>query len=62
MNTDMILSFVRQALTFVGGIFVARGTISAETLTAVVTNLSTVPGGMVALVSIFWSWRTHTEA
>jgi hypothetical protein len=61
MNTDMILSFVRQALTFVGGILVARGIITAETLAAVITNLSTVAGGIVALVSIYWSWRTHTD-
>lgn len=61
MNTDVILSFVRQALTFVGGLFVAKGTITAGTLTDLVTNLSTVIGGIVALVSIYWSWHTHSD-
>jgi hypothetical protein len=62
MNTDTILSFIRQALTFVGGLFVAKGTIDADTLTSIVTNLSTVIGGIVALVSLYWSWRTHRSA
>lgn len=62
MNTDTILSFVRQALTFVGGLFVAKGTITADTLTSVVTNISTVIGGVVALVSVYWSWHTHSDA
>jgi hypothetical protein len=61
MNTDVVLSFVRQVLTFVGGLFVAKGTISADTLTAVVTNLSTVVGGIVALASIYWSYHTHSK-
>lgn len=62
MNTDTILSFVRQALTFVGGLFVAKGTITADTLTSVVTNISTVIGGVVALVSVYWSFKTHSDA
>ena len=62
MNTDTILSFIRQALTFAGGLFVAKGTITAHTLTSIVTNASTVIGGVVALVSIYWSWRTHRNA
>ena len=62
MNTDTILSFIRQALTFVGGLFVAKGTIDADTLTSIVTNLSTVIGGIVALASLYWSWRTHRNA
>lgn len=60
MNADVILSFVRQVLTFVGGLFVAKGTITADTLTDVVTNLSTVIGGIVALVSTYWSFRAHS--
>jgi hypothetical protein len=62
MNTDTILSFIRQALTFVGGLFVAKGTIDADTLTSIVTNASTVIGGIVALVSLYWSWKTHKDA
>jgi len=62
MNTDTILSFVRQALTFAGGLFVAKGTISADTLTSIVTNISTVIGSVVALISIYWSWHTHSDA
>lgn len=62
MNTGTILSFIRQALTFVGGLFVAKGTIDADTLTSIVTNLSTVIGGVVALVSLYWSWKTHKDA
>ena len=62
MNTDTILSFVRQALTFVGGLFVAKGTITADTLTSVVTNISTVIGSVVALISLYWSWHTHSDA
>lgn len=62
MNTDIILSFVRQVLTFVGGLFVAKGTITADTLADVVSNLSTVIGGIVALASIYWSYHTHSEA
>ena len=62
MNTDTILSFVRQALTFVGGLFVAKGTITADTLTSVVTNISTVIGSVVALISVYWSWHTHSDA
>ncbi len=62
MNFDTILSFVRQALTFVGGLFVAKGTITADTLTDVVTNLSTVIGGIAALVSAWWSYKTHADA
>jgi hypothetical protein len=62
MNTDTILSFIRLALTFVGGLFVAKGTIDADTLTSIVTNASTVIGGIVALVSLYWSWKTHKDA
>jgi hypothetical protein len=62
MNTDTILSFVRQALTFIGGLFVAKGTITADTMTSVVTNISTVIGSVVALISIYWSWHTHSDA
>jgi hypothetical protein len=61
MNTDVILSFVRQTLTFIGGLFVAKGTITADTLTDLVTNLSTVIGGIISLVSIYWSYHTHSE-
>jgi hypothetical protein len=57
MNTESILNFVRQVLTFIGGIFVAKGTITSETLTDVVTNLSTVIGGIIALVSTWWSLK-----
>lgn len=62
MNTESILNFVRQVLTFVGGIFVAKGTISSDTLTDVVTNLSTVVGGIIALVSTWWSLKSKTNA
>ncbi|GEM_PF-3161512 len=57
MNTESILNFVRQVLTFIGGIFVAKGTITSDTLTDVVTNLSTVIGGIIALVSMWWSLK-----
>lgn len=59
MNTDTLQSLVRQILTFVGGFFVARGTISAETLSAIVTNITTIIGSVAVLVSVWWSWRTH---
>ena len=62
MNLEVIQSWVRQALTLVGGIFVARGSISAETLTAVVTNISPIFGSAAVLVSIWWSWRSHKES
>ena len=62
MTTDTILNFLRQALTFFGGIFVAKGTISAETLTDVVTNLSTVVGGIAALISTYWSLRAAAKS
>lgn len=62
MNIETILNFVRQALTFVGGIFVARGTITAETLTDVVTNLSTVVGGIAALISVYWSVKAKAKS
>ena len=62
MNTETILNFIRQALTFVGGIFVAKGTITAETLTDVVTNLSTVVGGIAALISAYWSLKSAAKS
>lgn len=62
MNIEVLQSWVRQALTLIGGIFVARGTISAETLASIVTNLSTVIGSTAVLVSIWWSWRVHKES
>jgi hypothetical protein len=62
MNMETILNFARQALTFIGGIFVAKGTITAETLTDVVTNLSTVIGSIVALVSTYWSLKTAAKS
>lgn len=62
MNTETILNFVRQALTFIGGIFVAKGTITSDTLTDVVTNLSTVIGGIVALVSTWWSLKSKSSS
>jgi len=46
----------------IGGIFVARGTISADTLTSVVTNVSTIFGSAAVLVSIWWSWRSHKKS
>jgi preprotein translocase subunit SecY len=62
MNMETILNFVRQALTFIGGIFVAKGTIPAETLSDVVTNLSTVVGGIVALISTYWSLKSASKS
>jgi hypothetical protein len=62
MNTDTILSLVRQVLTFVGGLFVAKGTITADTLTSLVTNVSTVIGSVITLISIYWSYNTHSDA
>jgi len=62
MNIETVLNFVRQALTFIGGIFVAKGTITAETLTDVVTNLSTVIGGIAALISTYWSLRAAAKS
>jgi ABC-type bacteriocin/lantibiotic exporter with double-glycine peptidase domain len=59
MNTETLQSLVRQILTFVGGFFVARGTITADTLTAIVTNVSAIIGSVTVLVSVWWSWRTH---
>jgi hypothetical protein len=62
MNTDVVLSFIRQALTLAGGILVANGSISADTWAGIVTQLSTMIGAGLALVSIYWSWKTHKDA
>lgn len=44
---EMILSVVRQLLTFAGGFLVTKGTISAD-------NEQQIIGGIIALISVIW--------
>lgn len=55
MTLEQIQSFIRQVLTFFGGILVTYGYFDQGTATQLVGALST-------LVSIAWSWYSHTPA
>ena len=54
MPTEVIQSFISQVLTFVGGIMVAYGWFDSATATQVVGAVSTI-------VSVIWSYVTHTK-
>lgn len=52
MNSAVVLSFVRQILTFGGGILVGNGYLDQATMTEVV-------GALAVLISTGWSFVTH---
>lgn len=54
-NQNQILSFIRQLLTFFGGVAVARGWITAD-------NLPEIVGAIITIGSVAWSFFSHTKA
>lgn len=52
MNSEQIVSIVRQVLLFVGGFIVAKGWIDTATLTTVV-------GALITLGTSFWATYTR---
>lgn len=53
MSSDQIFSFIRHALTLLGGIFVTRGWIDEQ-------SLSQIVGAVATLLGFAWSAWTHT--
>ena len=51
MNWEQISSILRHVLTFGGGFIVAKGWVSAETMTAVVGAIITIGGAIWAVVN-----------
>jgi hypothetical protein len=47
-SISQILGIIRHLLTFVGGILVAKGTLSDATATQII-------GGVVSLIGLIWS-------
>lgn len=54
INTDQVLSILRQILTFGGGFVVAKGWIDTETMAAAV-------GAVATLASTAWGIYVHTK-
>lgn len=48
LSQDVILAFIRQGLTFAGGLLVTKGLISA-------TQEETIIGAVITLTSVIWS-------
>lgn len=53
MNKDFVLSLIRHAATFVGGLLVAKGFADAS-------QVETLVSGVVTASGIFWSLWHHT--
>ncbi|MBI1213943.1 MAG: hypothetical protein GC190_20980 [Alphaproteobacteria bacterium] len=53
MNKDFMLSLVRHASTFVGGLLIARGFADAS-------QVETLVSGLVTATGIFWALWHHT--
>lgn len=49
MNTDVVLGIVRQVLLAAGGVAVGAGYLSND-------NLTTIVGGLVAIVGAIWAY------
>ena len=54
-NWNQIMSFVRQLLMFLGGIAVAQGWLSTETMVELV-------GIALSIAGVVWGLVTHTKA
>lgn len=53
MSIEQIQSFIRQALTFLGGILVSYGYIDDAAVSQIV-------GALATLLSAAWSWFAHS--
>ncbi len=62
MNQMQLLSALRMALSFGGGILVTFGYLSSEQLTGITSALTQIIGPLAALASIAWGIYTHTKA
>lgn len=51
MNWEQISSILRHILTFGGGFIVAKGWVSAETMTAIIGAIITIGGAIWAVVN-----------
>lgn len=51
MNTSQLIGFVRHALTFIGGVLVARGIVDEETAQSVSGALITLLGFIASFVA-----------
>lgn len=59
MNLAQISGIIRAILTALGGGLVAKGIITSDTLTAGIEQIVSVVGGVVWLISAFWSWQSN---
>lgn len=55
LTQEQVLGIVRHTLTFVGGIFIAKGTIDETVATEII-------GGVVTLVGAIWSIVAKNKA
>jgi hypothetical protein len=59
MNLAQITGLIRAVLTAVAGGLVAKGIITADTLTAGIEQIVSIIGGVVWLLSAYWSWKSN---
>lgn len=59
MNYDQVMNLVKQVLTLVSGIFVAKGVIDANSAASIVTNLSVAVPALIGAGSVVWSVYSH---
>jgi hypothetical protein len=54
INKSQFLSLIRNAISFVGGIAVGKGWITADTFTF-------IAGGAATLTNVLWGFLSHTK-
>ena len=57
MNTQQIAGIIRHVATLIGGVLIAFGWLSEDTLTQLTEALVMVSGGIISLVGIIASFR-----
>lgn len=59
MNLAQVTGLIRAMLTAIGGGLVTKGILTSDTLTAGVEQIVSIVGGVVWLVTAFWSWKSN---
>jgi flagellar motor component MotA len=59
MTLAQITGLIRAVLAAIGGGLVAKGVVTADTLTQGIEQIVTIVGGVAWLVTAFWSWKSN---
>lgn len=55
MNTQIAM-LIRFVLLLLAGILISKGILKSEQQDTFVTALETITGGLISLITLFWSW------